>query len=574
MKINRNVIAGFAAIAAAAIIGDTWAVWTQEKQAGNEYMTAKYSTFLREDFDQEKAKTWQWLPGEEVNKQVWVENKSTIPVVVKVTMDQTWTRNGPVMAYIQPEDGKEPVLTEVISKDQVPPMIFVNDQGQKEYAAILNFNMEDVYLLKSDSDSISRVGAGIGNCWGLKEVSDPSQAPQGSWLMLTDDPLEPGNFTFYYMGLLPPGESTPLLLKSVRINPKLENSIPEKHMYYVKDEEGKYKQITVDTVNSKYGYDNCHYNLGISMQTVQYTKDAVEHIFHTKDPASSDPISRYIAGYIAGEGVFKSETSKRLYFEERNGVMTYEPYRQPGTRIEEGNWFMSFTNMVPGGEYWDELLIENHSKKTYRLFMQIRPRDQSYDARLDELLKMIEMEVFYGDQTIYKGNATGYHGPDTIGEDMQGIVPLGAYRKDSKKTIRVKLVLDPDLGLNDDGTYRYADILTKIDWWFAVEEVPEDPPRYPDDPGSPGDDPGDPTPPSSWIPDEPVPTDSRTIIDDEGVPLTILPDGDVPLAFMVPRTGDDFPIIPLTVTAAVSMVLMAVFAVLGFGKKKKVDKTE
>ena len=103
MKINRNVIAGFAAIAAAAIIGDTWAVWTQEKQAGNEYMTAKYSTFLREDFDQEKAKTWQWLPGEEVNKQVWVENKSTIPVVVKVTMDQTWTRNGPVMAYIQPE---------------------------------------------------------------------------------------------------------------------------------------------------------------------------------------------------------------------------------------------------------------------------------------------------------------------------------------------------------------------------------------------------------------------------------------------------------------------------------------
>ena len=116
--------------------------------------------------------------------------------------------------------------------------------------------------------------------------------------------------------------------------------------------------------------------------------------------------------------------------------------------------------------------------------------------------------------------------------------------------------------------------MTKIDWWFAVEEVPEDPPRYPDDPGSPGDDPGDPTPPSSWIPDEPVPTDSRTIIDDEGVPLTILPDGDVPLAFMVPRTGDDFPIIPLAVTAAVSMVLMTVFAVLGFGKKKKVDKTE
>lgn len=571
MKKNRIVIAGLAAIAAAAIIGNTWAVWTQEKQAGNEYMTAKYSTFLREDFDQEKAKTWQWLPGEEINKQVWVENQSTIPVVVKVTMDQTWTRNGPVDVSVEPSEDNPEGIIQIGQKGDILPITFVAEGNQKEYAAILNFNMDDVYLLKNGSggNAHARVPAGIGNCWGLKEVSDPSQVPEGKWLMLTDDPQEPGNFTFYYMGLLQPGKTTPLLLKSVRINPKLENSITKKYMYYKKNEDGTYKQITVDTEYSQYGYDNCHYNLGISMQTVQYTKDAVENVFHTKDPASADPISQYIAGYIAGEGTFKSETSKRLYFEERNGVMTYEPYRQPGTQVEEGNWFMSFTNMVPGGVYWDELQIENHSRKTYRLFMQIRPRDQSYDARLDELLKMIEMEVFYGDQTIYKGNATGYHGPDTIGEDMQGIVPLGAYRSGSKKTIRVKLTLDPNLGLNDDGTYRYADVLTKIDWWFAVEEVPEYPPDDSDDPGNPGGS----DPPSSWIPDEPVPTSGLTVIDDEGVPLTILPDGDVPLAFMVPKTGDDFPIIPLAVTAGVSMILMAVFAVLGFGKKKKVEET-
>lgn len=577
MKKKKIVIAGLAAIAAAAIIGNTWAVWTQEKQAGNEYMTAKYSTFLREDFDQDKAKTWQWLPGEEINKKVWVENESTIPVVVKVTMDQTWSRNGPVMAWIQEEEGKEPVWTEVVSKDDAPSMTFLNESGQPEYAAILNFNKEDVYLLRETSGTYTaaRAPVGIGNCWGLKEVSDPSQAPRGSWLMLTDEPKEPGNFTFYYMGLLQPGEKTPLLLNSVRINPKLENTIPARYMYYPKDENGEYikgadgkpKLVTMDTVNSKYGYDDCHYNLGVSMQTVQYTKDAVENIFHTKDPASSDPISRYIAGYIAGEGTFKSDTVKKLYFRERDGVMTYEPYRQPGTGAEEGNWFMSFTNMVPGGIYLDELDIENLSRKNYRLFMQIRPRNQSHDPRLDELLKMISMEVYYGDQMIYRGDATGYHGPDTIGENMQGIVPLGVYRKGTAKKIRVKLVLDPDLGLNDDGTYRYADILTKIDWWFAVEEIP-DPPGNPRDPRDPQD------PPPHWIPDEPVPTDMLTVIDDEGVPLTVLPDGDVPLAYMVPKTGDDFPIGPVAVTAAVSLLLMTVFGIMGFGEKKKAGETE
>ena len=144
MKKKKIVIAGLAAIAAAAIIGNTWAVWTQEKQAGNEYMTAKYSTFLREDFDQDKAKTWQWLPGEEINNKVWVENESTIPVVVKVTMDQTWSRNGPVMAWIQEEEGKEPVWTEVVSKDDAPSMTFRNEDGQPDYAAIRNFTKGDV----------------------------------------------------------------------------------------------------------------------------------------------------------------------------------------------------------------------------------------------------------------------------------------------------------------------------------------------------------------------------------------------------------------------------------------------
>jgi len=74
--------------AAAATIGGTWAVWTQQLLAKNEYMTAKYSTFLQEDFESPKG----WLPGEETRKAVWVKNESTIPIIAKITMNQNWVR--------------------------------------------------------------------------------------------------------------------------------------------------------------------------------------------------------------------------------------------------------------------------------------------------------------------------------------------------------------------------------------------------------------------------------------------------------------------------------------------------
>jgi hypothetical protein len=40
---------------------------------------------------------------------------------------------------------------------------------------------------------------------------------------------------------------------------------------------------------------------------------------------------------------------------------------------------------------------------------------------------------------------------------------------------------------------------------------------------------------------------------------------------MVPTTGDDFPVVPLAVTAIVSLLLMAGFGILAFGKKKKTE---
>lgn len=561
MRKIRIFIAGLAAMAAAATIGGTWAVWTQRLLAKNEYMTSKYSTFLREEFESPE----DWLPGEETRKAVWVKNESTIPIIAKITMNQNWVRREDVTAMVVPPEGGAPKEIFLEPRKGEPlPVIFDAEDG-RQYAAVLNFNKDGVVVLADKRASEPGLRLDI------PEVSSPAEAA-GKWLLLSETPNEDGNFTFYYMGEVQPGEETPVLLSSVEMNPQLETTVTGSYTYYEKEESavGGYKKITVNTVNSKYGYDCCHFTLGVNMQTVQSTKDAVKTIF------KSDEVSEYIAGYIAGSGVFDDSASpvKTLYFRERDGVMSYTPYRTSDGRVEEGNWFMSFTNMIPGGVYKDKLNIENGSFKNYRLYMRIIPRAGQTTIQ-DELLKKIAMKVYFKDKLIYDGDVTGYHYSGSGNEDMQGLVPLGVYRRGSKDEIRVELVLDPDIGLNDDGTYKYADVLTKVDWEFMVQEVRNGGGGNPPGggggggttPGGPGDNPE----PGVEIPDEPVPLDGVTI-EDGDVPLSLLPDPEVPLGFMVPQTGDEFPVVPLAVTVVVSLLLMMGFGFLGFGKKKKAEQ--
>lgn len=541
-KKSKYMIAGLAALMAVSMTGGTWAAWTQTLLAKNEFMTAKYSTHLKEDFPEYPDVPETWLPGEERKKEVWVENDSTIPVIAKITMNQYWVRREDVMKLVQSEAGTEPYEEVVARAGETLPLIFNGDQGQ-EYAAILNFNKDAVVVLADSRASEPGLRLDIPE---VSSVDDP--AARGKWLLLTETPDYNGNYTFYYMDMIQPGERTPDLLESVRLNPQLENTVTGSYIHYETDENGNYKKVVTQYENSKLAYDSSHFELSVTMETVQATQDAVnpnngQINASTGNPGGGifekDRITEYIAGYIAGEGVYESTSTKKLYFEENNGIMTYEPYRNADGDIEEGNWFMSFTNMVPGGVYKDKLLIENQSRKKYYLYMKIIPRDNQ-TAIQDELLKQISMEIYYKDQLYYKGDATGVKSADSGRYDMQNLVPLGMYRPKHKEEIRVVLRLNPDLGLNDDGSYKYADVLTKIDWLFMVEEYEDD-----DDDPAPGNNPGG---PSGNTPDNP-----------DGNPRT---PGDS-LTPLVPKTGDQLPIIPLAVTAGAMLILMAVFGSAG-----------
>lgn len=146
---------------------------------------------------------------------------------------------------------------------------------------------------------------------------------------------------------------------------------------------------------------------------------------------------------------------KKLYFEQQSGEMVWN-----NVKGDDGNWFMSFTNMVPGGEYTDQLKIENGSKKTCALYMQVVPIKQ--DEKKDELLELISMKVLLGTKTLYEGTASG---KNYNNGNLRNVIFLGNYKPGEEDQINVELKLDKNAGLE------YCDLLTKNNWKFMVTEV-------------------------------------------------------------------------------------------------------
>lgn len=518
MRNDKKALAGLAALAVLTLIGGTWAYYSQTLQAGNEFMTAKYDTTLEEKFQSPE----DWQPGLETEKRVWVNNNGNVPVLAKIAVDQKWVRREDVLALTSADADAKPEPVKPY-KGESFPLTFQGSKGT-EFAAIIHLNQEAVVALNSGRANDENLRLDIPSVQSMEEA-------RGKWLLVDETPNDLGRYLFYYVGIVEPGKSTPELIESVTMNPELENTILGTRTYFVKEADG-YRKITVDNVNSAYGYDSSTYTLNVVSTTVQATQAAVNTVFGA-DNKDYETV-KYLADYVAETGVYTSDTAKKLYFDERSGTMTYTPYRM-ADGSEDGNWFMSFTNMVPGGKYQDKLVIENESRKNYYLYMQIVPRSQ--DELKDELLEKITMKVYQKDQLIYDGKATGAQYGE--GNDFQKVIYMGYYPKRSgSDEIHVELELDSSLELDPvTGMGRYDDILTKIDWKFMVSEASS---------GGGGDNPPtNTTVITGEVPLSPVPN----LPIDETVTI---PDQDVPLETMVPKTGDEQP-----VTAAVFLTLLS-----------------
>ena len=437
------------------MLGQTFAFWTQEVQVKNEYQLGNHSTEIVEEFNSPD----NWIPGQDVTKKVSVLNASSFPVFVKAQISLKWLGNNPTT-------GEAYGLTFLSEQSETP-----------EYAALVTFG-SDVVLLNSGVSSTPSLSLGLPTVNTIQEAT-------GKWLLLQETPDSESNLTFFYIGSLATNESTPLLIESVKLNTKIEASTTESTTTYDKTT-GKW--ITTTTTNSTSSYEDAKFLLTVNAHTVQASIDAVKEVFASSTLSEQGVVAHLTTLGIdaPGGGVANNTNSKTtngtvgsalgrststtntttappktLHFEEVNGNLTFTPHKSVGS----DQWFMSFLNMLPGVAHTDSINIENRTNKAQNLYMQVIPLANQAD-HLDELLELIHMKVYHGNELIYDGTALGKSYTNSK-QNLHDVIALGEYAAKATNNIRVELKLDKDV------SHERAEHLTEIDWKFMAVEVPD-----------------------------------------------------------------------------------------------------
>lgn len=271
MKKKANKAYWLAGLLMLCCIGGVFAYWTQELVVHNEFKTARYDTNIEEKFVPPDT----WKPGQEINKDVWISNKGTVPVFVKVVLHQEWVRRENVTDLdgniILPKAG------------DTFPLSFQTEEGNA-YAAQIKWG-ENVMLLASGKKSNIDLGL---------DVAGKIEEAKGKWLLVSDVSDQNGDFLLYYIGMINPDGKSPLIVDSVTMNPLIQPAIVSKDTSY--DEASKEWKTTFEK-NITYDYECAKYTMLVEAATVQATSDAVKDVFGTSEDNSE--IVNYLANRAA-----------------------------------------------------------------------------------------------------------------------------------------------------------------------------------------------------------------------------------------------------------------------------------
>ena len=88
---RKKHIAALAGIAAVFAVGGSLAYFNQDLEAVNILKAGKFDTEIVEEFRPEEGKDWK--PGTTVNKDFAVKNSGDVPMVVRVSFQETWEKD-------------------------------------------------------------------------------------------------------------------------------------------------------------------------------------------------------------------------------------------------------------------------------------------------------------------------------------------------------------------------------------------------------------------------------------------------------------------------------------------------
>ena len=142
----------------------------------------------------------------------------------------------------------------------------------------------------------------------------------------------------------------------------------------------------------------------------------------------------------------------KLYFTNSNDRLYYD------ASLYDDTYFMKHVDMIPGSSYTDTLLIENHTKYDYKLYMRVKNREQSELAK--ELLENIKMDIYLSGELLYEGFANGQ---DYNGTDLTNTIFIGEYKSNSEGELIV------NTKLIDEYSNTENDEISLVDWEFIAE---------------------------------------------------------------------------------------------------------
>lgn len=252
---KKKAALGLAGIAAVAVIGGTWAYWSQDLTATNEFETGKFDSDIVEQFT--PPAVGEWLPGVTTEKDVKVTNSGDVDMALVAEITQEWNREGESLSIRFPLENPEGSgIT----------------RGEMATAAVINWGKDTAMHDITAMDSVADKAKNMGITATVSSLED-SEA-KDKWV-LVDVSDDYSKLTFVYNGIVPAGEETPELLNSVTLNSKIGSDVTEKNYSY--DENG---ELQVETNGwMEVNYEDAQYTMDIHVNTVQATGDAIREIF-------------------------------------------------------------------------------------------------------------------------------------------------------------------------------------------------------------------------------------------------------------------------------------------------------
>lgn len=274
MNKKLTAIGGLAALA---VVGGTWAFFTQDTTIHNKLTTdGMYGLNTTEKFNPGS----EWAPGTEVEKKITVKNTGTGAVLVRVKMDENWAYKGTDILFGEWASEKEPLAFLEVSER------LTNEDGDpfNDVSTVVHKNLDEANIQLDATAKQDKWYLAEDGYWYFCDKLEGGDATVNLLNSIKlDEKTDMGKIanTYYYTvvekNALEPDFDAETWTK---MNAKTEEEAQEELAEIAEREENKGKDIymTLETKtdeNAK-GYSDAGYTLNITTEAVQATSEAVE----------------------------------------------------------------------------------------------------------------------------------------------------------------------------------------------------------------------------------------------------------------------------------------------------------